>query len=146
VASFTHKLVVHLQWDVTLVAGRLRDFHTPKHQLTFCIHSMGTLWHENLATSCNLRFNPNSKFRCYTMLPLHISTMVIPSISNSQNFAISGALRLLYAPDFPMLGKYESAAQHHTNNHSSNDYFFVVSTTVPFKVDISSFQLSLIKR
>jgi len=72
--------------------------------------------------------------------------MVIPSISNSLKFAISGALRLLYAPDFAMLGKYESAALHHTNNHPSNDNFFVVSTTVPFKVDISSFQLSLKKR
>jgi len=55
------------------------------------------------------------------MLPLNISMMVIPSISKSPKFAISGALRLLYAPDFAMLGKYESAAQHHTNNHPSND-------------------------
>lgn len=82
---------------------------------------MSTFWHENLATSCNHHFNPNLKIRCDTMLPLNISMMVIPSISKSPKFAISGALRLLYAPDFAMLGKYESAAQHHTNNHPSND-------------------------
>jgi len=98
-------IVLHLQWDVTLVAERLRDFHTPKYQLTFCIRSMGTLWHQ--------RFDA-TQFH-------YISPWVIPSISNSPKFAISGALRLQYAPDFAMLGKYESAAQHHTNNHLSND-------------------------